>query len=118
MSWSRLICAARRPPWCLSCWTRSGRRLEWRAAAARKGAKLRYHCPSISGRRVVFEPVGRALAQYLSKPIGKPGGSTMDGRLVADTLAPGDVLLIEGNTRMSAAIKYLTQSMWSHAALF
>ena len=28
------------------------------------------------------------------------------------------MLLIEGNTRMSAAIKYLTQSMWSHAALF
>jgi len=28
------------------------------------------------------------------------------------------VLLVEGNTRMSAAIKYLTQSMWSHAALY
>jgi hypothetical protein len=66
----------------------------------------------------VFEPLGRALAQYLSKAIGKPGGSSMDGRLVADTLMPGDVLLVEGNTRMSAAIKYLTQSMWSHAALF
>jgi hypothetical protein len=66
----------------------------------------------------VFEPIGRSLAQYLSKPIGKPGGSSMDARLVADTLAPGDVLLVEGNTRMSAAIKYLTQSMWSHAALF
>jgi hypothetical protein len=66
----------------------------------------------------VFESVGRALAQYLSKPIGKPGGSSMDARLVADTLTPGDVLLVEGNTRMSAAIKYLTQSMWSHAALF
>ncbi|HEX4596734.1 MAG TPA: YiiX/YebB-like N1pC/P60 family cysteine hydrolase [Burkholderiaceae bacterium] len=66
----------------------------------------------------MFQSVGRALAQYLSKPIGKPGGSSMDARLVADTLAPGDVLLVEGNTRMSAAIKYLTQSMWSHASLF
>jgi len=66
----------------------------------------------------VFAPLGRALAEYLSKPIAKPGGSSMDARLVADTLAPGDVLLVEGNTRMSAAIKYLTQSMWSHAALF
>jgi hypothetical protein len=37
---------------------------------------------------------------------------------VAETLIPADVLLIEGNTRMSAAIRYLTQSMWSHAALF
>ncbi|HWY73344.1 MAG TPA: YiiX/YebB-like N1pC/P60 family cysteine hydrolase [Burkholderiaceae bacterium] len=66
----------------------------------------------------MFESVGRGLATYLSKPIAKPGGSSMDARLVADTLIPGDVLLIEGNTRMSAAIRYLTQSMWSHAALF
>jgi hypothetical protein len=66
----------------------------------------------------MFESIGRGLAVYLSKPIAKPGGSSMDARLVADTLIPGDVLLIEGNTRMSAAIRYLTQSMWSHAALF
>ena len=31
---------------------------------------------------------------------------------------PGDVLLIEGNNRASAAIKFLTNSMWSHAALY
>ena len=66
----------------------------------------------------MFQPLGRALAEYLSKPIAKPGGSSVDARLVADTMQPGDVLLVEGNTRMSAAIKYLTQSMWSHAALF
>jgi hypothetical protein len=66
----------------------------------------------------VFEFVGRAIASYLSKPIAKPGGGSADARLVADTLAPGDVLLVEGNTRMSAAIKYLTQSTWSHAALY
>ncbi|MGD9924156.1 MAG: YiiX/YebB-like N1pC/P60 family cysteine hydrolase, partial [Pseudorhodoplanes sp.] len=30
----------------------------------------------------------------------------------------GDVLLIEGNTRISGVIKYLTQSTWSHAALY
>jgi hypothetical protein len=69
-------------------------------------------------RGAVFEPIGRALAVYLSKPIAKPGGSSTDARLVAETLIPGDVLLIEGNTRMSAAIRYLTQSTWSHAALF
>ncbi|MBX3567701.1 MAG: lipo-like protein [Rhizobiaceae bacterium] len=34
------------------------------------------------------------------------------------TLMPGDVLLIEGNQRISAAIKYLTQSTWSHSALY
>lgn len=34
------------------------------------------------------------------------------------TLQPGDVLLIEGNQKLSAAIKYLTQSTWSHAAIY
>ena len=31
---------------------------------------------------------------------------------------PGDVLLVEGNNRVSGIIKYLTQSTWSHAALY
>jgi permuted papain-like amidase YaeF/Yiix C92 family enzyme len=66
----------------------------------------------------VFEPVGRAIAGYLSKPIDQPCGGSADAQLVAETLAPGDVLLVEGNSRMSAAVKYLTQSMWSHAALY
>lgn len=30
----------------------------------------------------------------------------------------GDVLLVEGNERVSEVIKYLTQSSWSHSALF
>jgi hypothetical protein len=34
------------------------------------------------------------------------------------TLRPGDVLLVEGQTRVSTAIKFLTQSTWSHAALY
>ncbi len=33
-------------------------------------------------------------------------------------LKPGDVLLVEGNQKVSSAIKYLTQSTWSHAALY
>jgi hypothetical protein len=37
---------------------------------------------------------------------------------LARVLRPGDVLLVEGNTRLSAVIKYLTQSTWSHAALY
>src|SRR6266851_2466410 len=30
----------------------------------------------------------------------------------------GDVILVEGNERISECIKYLTQSSWSHAALY
>lgn len=37
---------------------------------------------------------------------------------LARTMRIGDVLLIEGRARISTAIKYLTQSTWSHAALY
>ncbi len=33
-------------------------------------------------------------------------------------LRPGDVVLVEGSQRISEIIKYLTQSSWSHAALY
>lgn len=35
-----------------------------------------------------------------------------------EALTPGDILLVEGNQKVSAAIKYLTQSTWSHAAMY
>jgi hypothetical protein len=34
------------------------------------------------------------------------------------TIRPGDVLLVEGDQRVSQAIKYLTTSSWSHSALY
>jgi Permuted papain-like amidase enzyme, YaeF/YiiX, C92 family len=34
------------------------------------------------------------------------------------TIRPGDVLLVDGNQRVSQAIKYLTMSTWSHSALY
>src|ERR1700694_5882566 len=63
--------------------------------------------------------LGRALAKYLSTPL--PQGeqvATSPPEKLAGALEPGDVVLIEGNTRISVAIKYLTQSTWSHAALY
>lgn len=33
-------------------------------------------------------------------------------------IRPGDVLLVEGHQRFSMAVKYLTQSNWSHSALY
>jgi Permuted papain-like amidase enzyme, YaeF/YiiX, C92 family len=38
--------------------------------------------------------------------------------VVRAALQPGDILLVEGNTRLSSIIKFLTQSTWSHAALY
>src|ERR1700746_1358592 len=33
-------------------------------------------------------------------------------------IQPADVLLVEGDQHVSQAVKYLTQSTWSHSALF
>jgi len=41
-----------------------------------------------------------------------------DPRLLKETLQAGDVLLVDGDQRVSEAVKYLTQSSWSHSALF
>ncbi len=41
-----------------------------------------------------------------------------DPTVVRSALKPGDIVLVEGNTRLSAIIKFLTQSTWSHAALY
>jgi hypothetical protein len=65
-----------------------------------------------------LEVIGKALARFLARP--RPGqgrGSSSRLELVAATLRRGDVLLVEGTSRFSSAIKYLTQSTWSHAAL-
>lgn len=68
----------------------------------------------ISSRRWL----GGWLARYLSSPAkGPPHGPTHRPEALAATLRKGDVLLIEGGSRISSAIKYLTQSTWSHAAL-
>jgi cell wall-associated NlpC family hydrolase len=41
-----------------------------------------------------------------------------DAGLLRATLKKGDVLLVDGDQRVSQVIKYLTQSSWSHAALY
>ena len=63
--------------------------------------------------------LGHRLAKYLATPLPLDARSaTSPPEKLAGALEPGDVLLIEGNTRVSGAIKYLTQSTWSHAALY
>ncbi|MBI4997937.1 MAG: lipo-like protein [Rhodocyclales bacterium] len=70
-------------------------------------------------RIAIATHIGLRLGRWLSRAVHQHGTSPpppLD--LLADTLRPGDVLLVEGQTRVSVAIKYLTQSTWSHAALY
>jgi hypothetical protein len=63
--------------------------------------------------------MGLELARYLSAPGRRGTQIAIDPpEAVAEALRPGDVLLVDGNTRIATAIKYLTQSTWSHAALY
>src|SRR5438874_1465609 len=59
------------------------------------------------------------FAQYLNRPIEgfEPPAAYSADQLRA-VLQPGDVLLVEGNLRISSVIKYITQSTWSHVALY
>jgi hypothetical protein len=65
------------------------------------------------------ERIGRMLARYLEKPAtGYEPFTPSDPDALARSLKPGDVLLVEGNNHIAGVIKYLTQSTWSHAALY
>lgn len=69
--------------------------------------------------KAILEKTGRALASFLSRERHVHGATppTPSDRLVA-CLEPADVLLVEGSSLISTAIKYLTQSTWSHAAVY
>src|SRR5215470_10809795 len=69
--------------------------------------------------QVVTRSISSSILRYLNTPTYRYApffGPEPD--VLARALKPGDILLVEGNTRLSAVIKYLTQSTWSHAALY
>ena len=66
-----------------------------------------------------LDHLGRRLARYLDRAEeGYEPFTPSDPDALRATLKPGDVLLVEGNNHISGIIKYLTQSTWSHAALY
>jgi Permuted papain-like amidase enzyme, YaeF/YiiX, C92 family len=64
--------------------------------------------------------IGARVAAKLSKPTsGYEPYAAARPELVAMTIRPADVLLVEGRrSKINSAIRYLTQSTWSHAALY
>ncbi|MBD3895700.1 lipo-like protein [Halomonas sp. ML-15] len=66
----------------------------------------------------MLERCGYSLSCWLAQPRPWHRSLSQIEPEVLDCLQPGDVLLVEGSSRLSTVIKYLTQSSWSHAALF
>lgn len=71
------------------------------------------------GRDRLLASLGHRMARILHarNPSYTPRAH-IDFDRICQALRPGDVLLVEGNERISGAIKYLTQSTWSHAAFY
>jgi hypothetical protein len=70
-------------------------------------------------RDTLLDRIGKFLANRLQEESsGYEPYTPSDPDTLRRVLQPGDILLIEGNQRISATIKYLTQSTWSHAALY
>lgn len=67
----------------------------------------------------ITRALGRRLALYLNKPLKVyERHDPASLHKFMQTLEPGDILLVDGNSKISTAVKYLTQSTWSHACLF
>jgi hypothetical protein len=67
----------------------------------------------------MFDGIGRLIARYLDEPVlGYEPFTPSEPEALRHSLQPGDVLLVEGNNHIAGVIKYLTQSTWSHSALY
>ena len=64
--------------------------------------------------------VGEIVARQLQKPTsGYEPYAAARPELVAMTIRPADILLVEGpRSKINSAIRYLTQSTWSHSAMY
>jgi hypothetical protein len=64
--------------------------------------------------------IGERVARQLQKPTsGYEPYAAARPELVAMTIRPADVLLVEGpRSKINSAIRYLTQSTWSHSAMY
>src|SRR5260221_7482325 len=83
-------------------------------------------CPShgsaqgMSATLKLLDWIGAIVARQLIKPTsGYEPYAAARPELVAMTIRPADVLLVEGpRSKINSAIRYLTQSTWSHSAFY
>jgi hypothetical protein len=67
----------------------------------------------------VHDALAGWIIRYLTKELpGYQRRVPNDMGRLTEHLLPGDVVLVEGKSRISQVIMYLTQSSWSHAAMY
>jgi hypothetical protein len=67
----------------------------------------------------ILDWAGRVIAARLKAPVsGYEPLTPSETETLRTILRLGDVLLVDGNQKIATAIKYLTQSTWSHAAIY
>ncbi len=67
----------------------------------------------------ILDKIGSWLARILKADTsGYLPFTASDPETLKKTLQPCDIILIESNSKIAGAIKYLTQSTWSHASIY
>ena len=67
----------------------------------------------------LLQLIGTQLAKFLTKEhIHDDAYYRTSFNDIKTVLKPGDVVLVEGQSRVSSAIQFITSSDWSHAAIF
>jgi hypothetical protein len=61
--------------------------------------------------------LSKKIAHWLSKESKAEDFLACDFNQLSTEIRPGDILLVEGHSRVSNIIRFLTQSSWTHAAL-
>lgn len=72
----------------------------------------------LPNRKKIAQKMMAAASDWLLKNDPPKRAYLCDFAQVCQKLLPGDVLLIEGRSRVSRVIKLITQSPWSHAMLY
>ena len=68
---------------------------------------------------ILHDTLTHWIVRYLTHEVaGTQRRVPVDMDLLLGTVQPGDVILVAGQSRISQIIMYLTQSTWSHAALY
>lgn len=68
--------------------------------------------------KFLLKPLYTAIVRWMAHEAPPPDFPLSDFERLRYEIKPSDIILIEGRTRISGIIKQITQSAWSHAAVY